>query len=73
MFAGRSDGAKRRLIQELFDWVEEEVGIAPHSVELTITEAPKVNWDIRGRNAEDLAPGYTVQVKSVAAPLGREG
>lgn len=62
MFAGRSDGAKRQLIQELFDRIEGEVGIAPHSVEITITETPKVNWGIRGHNAEDLALGYTVEV-----------
>lgn len=62
MFEGRSDGAKRRLIQELFDRIEDEVGIAPHSVEITIVETPKVNWGIRGHNAEDLALGYTVEV-----------
>lgn len=39
-----------------------EVGIAPHSVEITITETPKVNWGIRGVNAEDLALGYRVDV-----------
>lgn len=62
MFEGRSDGAKRRLIQELFDRLEDEAGIAPHSVEITLTETPKVNWGIRGHNAEDLALGYTVEV-----------
>lgn len=62
MIAGRSDGAKRQLIQELFDRIEGEVGIAPHSVEITITETPKVDWGIRGHNAEDLALGYTVEV-----------
>jgi 4-oxalocrotonate tautomerase family enzyme len=62
MFNGRSDSAKRALIQELFTRLEAEVGIPPHSVEITITETPKVNWGIRGQNAEDLTLGYKVDV-----------
>lgn len=62
MFDGRSDSAKRALIRELFARLESEAGIPPHSVEITITETPKVNWGIRGVNAEDLALGYQVDV-----------
>lgn len=62
MFAGRSDDAKRTLISELFRRIETEAGIAPHSVEITITETPQVNWGIRGVNAADLALGYRVEV-----------
>lgn len=62
MFEGRSTEAKRELIRQLFDRIAAEVGIAPHSVEVTITETPKVNWGIRGVNAEDLALGYRVDV-----------
>lgn len=62
MFEGRSEAAKRSLIRELFHRIESEVGIAPHSVEITITETPKVNWGIRGTNAEDLPLDYNVRV-----------
>lgn len=62
MFEGRSAEAKRELIRQLFDRIAAEVGIAPHSVEITITETPKANWGIRGVNAEDLALGYRVDV-----------
>lgn len=62
MFEGRSEAAKRRLIRELFARIKAEVGIPPHSVEITITETPKVNWGIRGLNAEDLSLGYDVDV-----------
>lgn len=62
MFEGRSEEAKRALIQELFTRIDAEVGIAPHSVEITLFETPKVNWGIRGRNAEDLFLDYTVDV-----------
>lgn len=62
MFEGRTEAAKRTLIAELFARIEAEAGIAPHSVEITITETPKSNWGIRGLNAADLALGYTVEV-----------
>jgi 4-oxalocrotonate tautomerase family enzyme len=62
MFEGRSEAAKRSLIDELFARIEAEVGIPPHSVEITITETPRVNWGIRGRNAADLELGYRVDV-----------
>lgn len=62
LFEGRSEAAKRLLIQELFSRLEAETGIDPHSVEITLTETPKVNWGIRGGNATDLALGYRVEV-----------
>jgi 4-oxalocrotonate tautomerase family enzyme len=62
MFEGRSEAAKRALISELFERVEREAGVPRHSLEITITETPKVNWGIRGRNAADLALDYTVEV-----------
>lgn len=62
LFEGRSDAAKRALIAELFERIERDAGTPPHSVEVTITETPRVNWGIRGRNAEDLSLGYRVEV-----------
>lgn len=62
MFEGRSEDARRSLIRELFERVEADAGIAPHSVEITITETPRVNWGIRGSNAADLALNYRVDV-----------
>lgn len=62
MFEGRSETAKRALISELFQRIEAEAGIAPLSVEITISETPKVNWGIRGSNAADLTLGYRVEV-----------
>ena len=62
MFEGRTETARRELIEQLFVRIEAEAGISPHSVEITITETPKVNWGIRGANAADLALGYRVDV-----------
>ncbi|MDQ4501718.1 tautomerase family protein [Sinomonas sp. ASV322] len=62
MFEGRTDAAKRALIAELFARVEAKAGVSPHSLEITITETPKLNWGIRGQNAADLALNYRVDV-----------
>jgi phenylpyruvate tautomerase PptA (4-oxalocrotonate tautomerase family) len=62
LFEGRSEDARRALIRELFARIEAEAGIPPHSVEITITETPRVNWGIRGANAADLELGYRVDV-----------
>jgi phenylpyruvate tautomerase PptA (4-oxalocrotonate tautomerase family) len=62
IFEGRSEATMRALIGELFSRISSEVGIAPHSVEVMITETPRVNWGIRGVNGADLALGYTVDV-----------
>jgi phenylpyruvate tautomerase PptA (4-oxalocrotonate tautomerase family) len=62
MFDGRSESAKRALIEQLFARLDAEAGIPPQSVEITITETPRVNWGIRGVNGADLALGYRVDV-----------
>jgi 4-oxalocrotonate tautomerase family enzyme len=62
IFEGRSDAAKRNLIAELFTRIEETAGISPHSLEITITETPKLNWGIRGQNAADLALNYRIDL-----------
>ena len=62
MFEGRSELAKRNLIQELFRNIEAATGIGPHSIEITIFETPKVNWGIRGHNGADLGLNYKADV-----------
>ncbi|MEB3767493.1 tautomerase family protein [Acinetobacter sp. MD2] len=62
MFEGRSNLAKKKLIELIFQNIETSCGIAPHSVEITIFETPKENWGIRGQHAPDLALNYTVAV-----------
>lgn len=53
--------ARRALIAELFSRIEEEAGIPPHSLEITLTETPRVHWGIRGHNGADLDPDYPVE------------
>jgi len=62
MFEGRSKKAKKHLIQLIFTYIQQQCGISPHDVEITIFETPKVNWGIRGQNAEELKLDYQVNV-----------
>ena len=62
MFEGRSKEAKKHLIQLIFTYIQQQCGISPQDVEITIFETPKVNWGIRGQNAEELKLNYQVNV-----------
>ena len=62
MFEGRSVEVKKNLIRLLFKYIEQEVGIAPQDVEITIFETPKYHWGIRGQCGDQLALGYKVAV-----------
>lgn len=62
MFEGRSIEAKKGLIRLLFQYIEEDAGIAPQDVEITIFETPKHNWGIRGQCADELVLNYKVGV-----------
>jgi phenylpyruvate tautomerase PptA (4-oxalocrotonate tautomerase family) len=62
MFEGRSVEAKKKLINLLFQRLHSDVGIPPHSVEITIFETPKANWGIRGKPGDELVLNYQVAV-----------
>lgn len=62
MFEGRSIDAKKSLIREICLNIEQQVGITPHDVEITLFETPKANWGIRGVPADELSLGYKVEV-----------
>lgn len=62
MFEGRTTEAKKRLIQTIFDNIQQQCGISPQNIEITIFETPKSNWGIRGQNADELQLNYQVNV-----------
>lgn len=62
MFEGRSVETKKALIRLLFQYIQEDVGIAPQDIEITIFETPKYNWGIRGQCGDELMLGYKVGV-----------
>lgn len=62
MFEGRSVETKKTLIRLLFQYIEQDTGIAPQDIEITIFESPKHNWGIRGQCGDELMLGYKVSV-----------
>lgn len=62
MFTGRSTEAKKRLIKGIFSNVSKQTGITTQDIEITILEAPKENWGIRGLPGDELMLGYKVEV-----------
>lgn len=61
MFEGRTKETKKELIRHIFRRFEEEQGITPQDVEITICETPKENWGIRGKPGDELALSYKVE------------
>ena len=61
MFEGRSAETKRLLIGKIFESFEQELGIAPVDVEITIFETPKANWGIRGLPGDQLKLSYKIE------------
>lgn len=61
IFEGRTKETKKELIRLIFDRFEEELGITPQDVEITIHESPKENWGIRGKPGDELSLSYNVE------------
>jgi 4-oxalocrotonate tautomerase family enzyme len=62
IFEGRSVEAKKDLVRLLFERAQERLGLDPADLEVTITEAPKHNWGIRGRPGDEVGLSYRVEV-----------
>ena len=60
MFAGRSVETKKALIRLLF--ALGALGIGPADLEITILEAPRHDWGIRGLPGDELGLAYRVEV-----------
>jgi phenylpyruvate tautomerase PptA (4-oxalocrotonate tautomerase family) len=61
MFEGRTTETKKALIRAIFARFEEDLGIRPQDVEITIFETPRQNWGIRGLPGDELALSYKVE------------
>ncbi len=62
MFAGRSVETKKALIQALFRHIEQDCGISPSDIEITLFETAQENWGIRGQSGDELTLSYNVTV-----------
>lgn len=60
MFEGRSIDTKKALIRLLFNYIQQDVGINPQDIEITLYETPKNHWGIRGLCGDELALNYKV-------------
>ena len=61
MFEGRSVERKKRLIQLLFESLDQECGLRPGDVEITLLESPRSHWGVRGLPADELGLPYPVE------------
>ncbi|OIO74068.1 MAG: tautomerase family protein [Zetaproteobacteria bacterium CG1_02_53_45] len=62
MMAGRKPETQKALIKELFKQFEQQLGIAPVDVEITIQEQPPHCWGFRGITGDEARLNYTVNV-----------
>jgi phenylpyruvate tautomerase PptA (4-oxalocrotonate tautomerase family) len=62
LMAGRSVETKKALIRLLFDQLQQQLGLAPVDVEITLIETPKCNWGIRGQCGDEMMLNYQVEI-----------
>jgi 4-oxalocrotonate tautomerase family enzyme len=62
MFEGRTKETKKELIRSLIGRIKDALDIDTRDIEITIIEAPKSNWGIRGVPGDELEIDYTVEV-----------
>ncbi len=53
MMVGRQPDTQKRLIKELFQQIETQLGIAPVDVEITIQEQQPYQWGFRGMTGDE--------------------
>lgn len=61
LFEGRGSDTKRAFLTSLMQRVVDEVGLAPVDLEITLFEAPKSHWGIRGAVGDQLVLSYDVE------------
>ena len=62
MMEGRATETKKALIKALFSRIEDEVGISPVDVEITIREQPAHCWGFRGITGDEAKLNYKINV-----------
>ena len=62
LFEGRSIETKKHLYQLIFQRFEDQLGISPDDIEITLIETPRHNWGIRGKSGDELVLDYKVEL-----------
>lgn len=61
LFSGREQATKKALICTIFQRFNDQLGIEPQDVEITLHESPQENWGIRGLPGDELSLHYKVE------------
>ena len=62
LFEGRAVETKKLLIRLLFERINEQLGITPQDVEITISETPPQNRGFRGLPGDEISLNYQIEV-----------
>lgn len=62
MITGREIATKKKLIRQLFDHIQDKIGIAHQDIEICIHESPACNWGFRGMHGDEMALNYKINV-----------
>lgn len=62
MIEGRTVQTRKKLIRELFDRIQERIGIGCQDIEITIHESPACNWGFRGMRGDEVQLNYRINV-----------
>ncbi|MBF7688462.1 tautomerase family protein [Acinetobacter rathckeae] len=63
MFEGRSEVHKKQLIRTIFQNIQQQCGISPQDIEITLFETPRSHWGIRGKLGDELQLNYAVDLE----------
>ncbi|NJO38309.1 MAG: tautomerase family protein [Rhizobiales bacterium] len=61
LFEGRGEDTKRALLRSLMARIQDQVGIAPDDLEITLFETPRRHWGIRGKVGDELVLTYRIE------------
>ncbi len=62
LMEGRSAEVRKKLIRLLFKRIEENLGIAPIDLEITLFETPAGNWGFRGMTGDEARLDYRIDI-----------
>ncbi len=62
LMEGRSAEVRKKLIHLLFKRIEENLGIAPIDLEITLFETPAGNWGFRGMTGDEARLDYRIDI-----------
>jgi len=62
MIEGRTAETKKKLINLLFERINQQIGLSVNDIEICILESPAHNWGFRGKTGDEAAMTYPINV-----------